>query len=81
MPAAIKTDLSGRSRMYCSQTHATPWSLSAPLLVVFRGLFTRLFELRLGGVPDGPSHFLKIFSHFFRLLAKLITCGRHRSSS
>ena len=53
----------------------------SPLLAACRGLFARLPKLRMGGVPDGPAHFLKVFGHFFRLVARLIICGRHGSSS
>ena len=81
MPAAIKTDRSGRSRTNCSQAQATPWTLSCACSAVFRGFFAHLPKLRLGGVPYGLAHFLKVFRHFFRLFAKLISCVRHGSSS
>jgi len=52
-----------------------------PLPTVFCGFFAHLPKLLLGSVPHGSAHSLKLFSHFFRLFAKLVTCGRHVSSS
>jgi hypothetical protein len=54
--------------------------LFASLFAAFRGVLAQLSELLLGSVPYGPAHFLKVFRHFFRLFAKLITCGKHGSS-
>jgi hypothetical protein len=52
-----------------------------PLSTVFRRFFAHPPELLLGSIPYGPAHFLQVFSYFFRLFAKLITCGRHVFSS
>jgi len=53
----------------------------APLLTVFRSFFAHPPELLLGSIPYGSAHFLQVSSYFFRLFAKLITCGRHVFSS
>jgi len=52
-----------------------------PLGTECRGFLAHLLDFLLGSVPYGPAHSLQIFRHFFRLLAKLFTCGRHGSSS
>jgi hypothetical protein len=52
----------------------------SPLLAALRGLLAHLPELLLGGVAYGLDHFLKVFSHFSCLFAKLMTCVGHGSS-
>ena len=77
MPAASNTDVSGLCRTNCSQAQAAAVDLVSPLLAVFRGSLAHLPELLLGRVPHGPAHFLKVFSHFFRLFSQPFTRGRH----
>ena len=81
MPAAINTDASGLCRTNCSQAQRAAVDFVAPLLTVFRSFFAHPPELLLGSIPYGSAHFLQVFSYFFRLFAKLITCGRHVFSS
>jgi hypothetical protein len=52
-----------------------------PLRTAFRGFCAHFPEFLLGRVTYGPAHSLQVFRYFFRLLAELITCSRHVSSS
>ena len=76
-PAAINSDVRGRCRTNCSHAPRDAVDLFSTLFKVFRGSFAHLPEPLLSSVPHGFAHFLNVFSHFFRLLAQLITNRRH----
>ena len=86
-PAAINTDVSGLCRTNCSQAHAAPWTFSCACPQYSEALsltcpsFSWAASLMIPPIFCRSAHFLQVFSHVFRLFAKLITCGRHVSSS